>query len=134
MTSRSKGLPSCFPLEKNAPRKSGSVSNFDAGKVRERSDYYAIRFDGFVFVPADGVYTFHVLSDDGALFSVDGDTVVAHDGIHGAGEKSGQIALQKGYHRLHLDYFERSGAEALKVEWSGPSMKKQPIRDTQLYH
>lgn len=116
------------------PIKSGSIGNYDAAALRERKDYYAIRFEGYVFVPADGVYTFSILSDDGSIFSVDGETLIAHDGIHGAEERSGQIALQKGYHRLHLDYFERNGAEALKVEWAGPGFPRQPIPDSALSH
>ncbi len=116
------------------PKKSGTAGNFDAEPLRERKDYYALRFEGWVYVPADGVYTFFVTSDDGSIFSVDGETLVEHDGIHGAEERRGQTALQKGYHRLHLDYFERSGAEALKVEWAGPGFPRQPIPDSALSH
>ncbi len=51
------------------PVKSGVVTNFDTG-FRTRDEMVGIRFSGFLDVPADGSYTFRVLSDDGAVLSV----------------------------------------------------------------
>jgi signal transduction histidine kinase len=48
------------------PAKSGVVTNFDIG-FRTRDEMVGIRFTGFLSVPADGPYTFRLLSDDGGL-------------------------------------------------------------------
>jgi alpha-L-fucosidase len=39
-------------------------------------------------------------------------------------EKSNEIPLAKGYHSLKVLYFERSGGDALQVEWKGPGFQK----------
>ena len=49
-------------------------------------------------------------------------------------ESSGEIALEKGRHRVVLTFFERGGAERLRVEYAGPGIKRQPIATSALSH
>jgi signal transduction histidine kinase len=46
------------------PKKSGVAANFDL-KVGPQNDNVGLEFTGFIKIPEDGVYTFHVNSDDG---------------------------------------------------------------------
>lgn len=48
------------------PVKTGIVTNFDLG-FRARDERIGIRFTGYLKVPCDGQYHFHVRSDDGSL-------------------------------------------------------------------
>ena len=48
---------------------SGTVSNFDLG-ILPHTEHVGARFSGFLAVPQDGFYTFHVRSDDGCLLFV----------------------------------------------------------------
>lgn len=45
--------------------KSGVATNFDIG-VRSRADCVAMEFSGYISIPTDGIYTFHLRSDDGS--------------------------------------------------------------------
>lgn len=49
--------------------KAGVVSNFDLS-VRSRDQFVALEYNGFLQVPADGSYTFHLTSDDGSEFFI----------------------------------------------------------------
>ncbi len=51
------------------PIRTGVVSNFDSG-VRVQDETVGIEFSGFIRLPEDGVYTFHVTSDDGSRLFV----------------------------------------------------------------
>jgi signal transduction histidine kinase len=45
--------------------RTGVVDNFDIA-VRSRDNHVGLMFSGFIEVPGDGMYTFHLLSDDGS--------------------------------------------------------------------
>lgn len=64
---------------------------------------------GYFNAPADGIYTFSVLSDDGCVLSIDNEVVVDNDGPHSATEKAGQKVLAKGLHELKALYFDWNG-------------------------
>ena len=82
---------------------------------RERPETYGLRFDGFVRVPADGIYEFMLVSDDGSVLSVGGDIVVDNDGMHSETEKTGMIALARGLHPLEVSYVQGGGGASLRV-------------------
>ncbi|MDT8369786.1 MAG: family 20 glycosylhydrolase [Longimicrobiales bacterium] len=82
-------------------------------------EHFGLRFRGYLHVPADGVYTFRVTSDDGSVLRVDGAVVVDHDGPHGPSARTGQVALAGGHHTIAVDFFQAGGGRALEVEWRG---------------
>jgi hexosaminidase len=86
----------------------------------EPAEDFALVFAGFIRVPEGGVWRFRLTSDDGSDLRIGGRLVVDHDGLHGAEEKSGMIALGAGYHPISVRYFQRGGgkARALTVERS----------------
>jgi hexosaminidase len=100
----------------------------------ERPENYGVRLTGFLRVPQDALYTFYVISDDGAKLRIDGDLVVDHDGQHDATEKKGQIALRAGYHPLDLGFFQAGGGVALKLAVSAPGMARRPVPSEWFVH
>jgi signal transduction histidine kinase len=56
-------------FRKYRPVKTGVATNIDP-VVRARDDMVGLEFNGFVSVPQDGVYTFHLASDDGSRLFV----------------------------------------------------------------
>ena len=103
-------------------------------KKKKSPNYFGFEFSGFIRIPEDGVYTFYTSSDDGSDLYIDDKKVVDNDFQHGIEEKSGIIALKKGYHPIKVSFFEFAGGEDLKVYIKGPGMKKQLISDDLLYH
>jgi len=51
------------------PQRTGVATNYDLN-VRTRNEYVGLQFDGFINIPRDGRYTFHVASDDGSCLFV----------------------------------------------------------------
>lgn len=91
------------------------------------ADNYALLFRGFIKIPADGLYTFYLSSDDGSRLKIGSKTIVDHDGLHGAGDMSGLARLKAGLHPFRLEYFESTGNESLQLDWEGPGLEKQEI-------
>lgn len=89
-----------------------------------RDDHFGVTWDGYIEVPADGVYTFSTMSDDGSRLYLDGQLLVDSDGLHGPQEILGTNALLAGKHRIRVEYFENSGGESIEVFWEGPGIRK----------
>jgi hypothetical protein len=92
-----------------------------------------MRFDGYISVPATGVYTFFLRSDDGSRMWMDGALLIDNDGLHSSLEKSAAVALEKGLHPMAVAMFEQSGGFELDVAWSGPGIAKQRVPVSALF-
>jgi len=114
-------LPDFDALE---PVKTGAAEGFDRD-LRERTEHYALRFTGFIEAPRDGIYTFYTKSDDGTKLYIGAQEIVSNDGLHGALEKSGAVALKAGLHPITVTYFEQVGGETLEVSYEGPGIEKR---------
>ncbi len=108
------------------PAKTGSVANFDLSP-RTVNDNFGFAYEGYVQVPSDGTYTFYTSSDDGSKLYIGSTEVVNNDGLHGAQERSGSLALKAGKHALRVVFFEQWGGELLEVRYQGPTIAKQLI-------
>ncbi len=103
--------------------------------VRERDDEFALRFTGYIEIPASetGSYTFYTTSDDGSRLLINGQEIVNNDGTHGAEEKSGSLNLDSGWHKIVVQYFEAGGGQELSVSWNGPTFTKEQIPGSRLF-
>ena len=96
---------------------------------------YAAAWDGFVDIPADGGYTFHLMSRDGARLVIDG-IEIAKTGppfaqVCGAPGNAvrydlGAIGLRAGWHTLHIEELHTASQGPPRVLWEGPSI---PLTD-----
>jgi hypothetical protein len=50
---------------------------------------------------------------------------VDNDGLHGAKEVGGEIALEAGLHSVTIEFFQRTGGIVLDVSYAGPGIDKQ---------
>lgn len=66
-------------------------------------------FDGYIEIPADGIYSFYTYSDDGSMLRIGGRLAVDNDGLHSRTERSGQVALRRGMHPIEIRYFDTNG-------------------------
>ncbi|MGN6438599.1 MAG: PA14 domain-containing protein [Agriterribacter sp.] len=107
------------------PAKTGRVGIFTLG-MEDRSDNFAVKFDGTITVPTNGTYTFYITSNEGAKLYIGGfsesNVVVNYDGKHSTSEKSGTKSLNAGTYPITVTYFEAAEAtEVLSVSYQGPS-------------
>lgn len=97
-------------------------------------DHFGYSYDTYLLVDEDGPYRFNITSDDGAMLYIDGQLVIDNDGSHSRDEKHGYIGLKKGYHHLHLDYFEDYMGQMLKITVSTLKAVDQQILPEQLFY
>jgi autotransporter-associated beta strand protein len=103
--------------------------NLSANPVEGRNDNWSIEFGGYVEVPVDGIYTFFTASDDGSKLFIGTTEVVSNNFAQGVTERSGQIALSAGMHRLRVEFAQGGGGYGLAVRWQGPTLSKADIPD-----
>jgi len=112
-------------------QKTGGMTRTFSLDIARREEFFALRFNGYIRIPADGIYTFYLNSDDGSRLFIDGRPVVDNDGNHGLIEKSGEAGLAAGMHALELRFFQGrgagSGGKGLRVSLRGPGIEKQPL-------
>ena len=96
--------------------------------------FFAVLYSGFILISEDDVYSFYSETNDGSQLFIDDKLVVDHGGLHPAEEKNGSIALQAGYHRIKVIYFQNAGSSFLKISYSGEKIMKQEIPFGVLFH
>ena len=114
------------------PAATEKADRFELGPYADK-ERFGLKFTGYVEVPADGVYTFYVRSDDGSQLHISNRLVVDNDGIHTTMEKRGFIPLKAGRHPITVTYFQNVRSADLKVSWEGPGLKRQPIPAAALF-
>ena len=107
--------------------KHSSVTKTVQFPEQRAADHFALRFTGYITIPADGQYTFYTNSDDGSQLFIDGELVVDNDGLHGAIERKGTIGLHAGTHTFEVRYLEAWGGESLTASWSFDGQEKTTI-------
>lgn len=123
-----------------------SVNDFAKGKVLENgkltnisiepakiSDYFAFEFNAFLKIDKKGIYSFYSYSDDGSQVFIDDKLVVDNDGSHSACRKDGSIALEAGFHKIKVLYFESYMGNNLEVGISGLTIRETKIPDYMLF-
>jgi hypothetical protein len=108
------------------PVATGVTQDFNI-RLAKVPNYFGIWFKGYVKVPADGLYTFYITSNDGSYLYLDGKELIENDGNHGAVEEPCSIALKAGYHAIEVKYMQCGGGKQLKVGWEGPGIAKAEI-------
>lgn len=101
------------------PSQTTVVLSLDLGRIT-RPEFYGLVAEGWVMAPTSGVYTFFLTSDDGSKLWVGNRLTIDNDGLHAPLEKSGQVALAKGWHKIRVDFFQKGGGRVLGLAWAGP--------------
>ncbi|MGQ7871003.1 metallophosphoesterase [Sunxiuqinia sp. sy24] len=110
----------------------GQLENFDI-KQAKKDDYFGFEFEGFIKIGKKGVYRFYSYSDDGSQVFVDDKLVVDNDGSHSARRKDGSIALEAGFHKVKVLYFESYMGNELEIGISGLSIRETKIPANMLF-
>lgn len=114
------------------PMEEGTLGNLNLS-CKKQPDHFAVEYNGYLAIPADGVYTLHLASDDGSCLYIGSEKLIDNDGQHGIVEKSCTIALEAGLHPLLVAFFEKSGGDHLSFSISGPGIKKQEVSPSMLF-
>jgi predicted alpha-1,2-mannosidase len=115
------------------PVKSGIVPNFTI-QPRESEQFFAFIYEGFIRIPADGLYTFYLATNDGGRLLIDNRLLINNDGLHPMAEIYKPAALKAGLHPITVQYFQEGGGKGFKVSWQGPGIGKEEIPAAVLFH
>jgi hypothetical protein len=101
--------------------------------ISRNSDYYALKFEGYLTVPTSDTYTFGLDSDDASDAFID-NTLVAdwyggHGGNSGPGGNQTPIVLSAGRHPLVVRFQEVSGGDFVTLYYKTGSMSWTIVPD-----
>ena len=115
------------------PVRSGVANDISLDAAAATDPTYGLIFRGLFEAKAKGIYTFHLTSNDGSAFYIDGQKIADNDGDHRTITKSGQVALEVGFHPIAVRYFQAGGEKALALQYQGPGIPKQPVPASALF-
>jgi hypothetical protein len=96
---------------------------------------YATAWDGFIYIPADGGYTFHLIDRDGARLVMDGVEVaktgppfaqVCGSPGNAVRYERGSLGLRAGLHTFRLEELHGVSQGSPRLLWEGPAL---PLTD-----
>jgi len=80
-----------------------------------KTDGFAIKLEGALKIPDDGVYRIILNSDDGSILRTGKEVIVDNDGPHPAQDVGSLLRLKKGFLPIRIDYFEATGDAELNL-------------------
>lgn len=92
-----------------------TVDNAIYGVPRNRTDNFAVRYKGYIYVIEDGVYRFSLTSDDGSKLFIANQQVIDNNGLHATETKTATLMLRRGFIPIEVQYFEATGGETLSL-------------------
>jgi hypothetical protein len=99
---------------------------------------YATEWDGFIQIPTDGGYTFHLIDRDGARLLIDGMEVaktgppfaqVCGSPGNALRYDAGSIGLRAGLHAIHIEALNTASDGAPRLLWEGPGVALGDVPD-----
>ena len=87
--------------------------------------------DGWLDVPADGVYTFWFSDHPRSVLLIDGEPV--SPGMP-SGERPARLALRRGLHPIGVRSLHEEPQREASLEWAGPDVERQPVAPDRLVH
>ncbi len=120
-------------LQKYPVKNIGIISMFNVDSIKD-GRAFGYHYSGYIKIPADGLYTFQLESNDGAVLYIDGELVIDNDGGHPAQTLLAKMALKKGFHTIKLDYFQMGRAKNLTVKWKSDNIDIEELPAKVLFH
>ncbi|MDE0819301.1 MAG: PA14 domain-containing protein, partial [Pirellulaceae bacterium] len=90
-------------------------------------DYFAAQWKGFIVIPADGHYIFHMIADDGVRLRINGVQLVDSWAVQPEIELSGAIDLTAGTYPIEVEFFSDRMAARVSLAWESENITKQIV-------
>ena len=111
----------------------GISRGFDTSIREDRDHGFAIKYTGYLDIPADGPYILSAQIDGAFRILLDGQSALEWDGQHGTTEKAASVLLAQGSHPIEVDYLvDQLPAMNFAICLEGAGRPKHPIRIEQL--
>ncbi len=94
----------------------------------EAGGWLGLELTAWMEIPADGIYTFALMSDDGSRLYVNDYWVVDNDGDHGPRTMEGQYGMKAGLHAIKIHYYDGNNGGQLRLDVYSPSGEKVDVK------
>ena len=102
-------------FSKLTPKKTGTTENLDLNFALKK-DSFGVQFEGYLHITKKDMYNLWIVSDDGSKVYFNGQLLFDNDGLHSADNPVVKLVpLNPGYYPVRIDYFERTGSEAITL-------------------
>lgn len=110
--------------------------SYSKGKLQrtDLEDNFLMRCSGYVEISAPAQYTFWVESAGGVRFWLGKDLVFEKRPQSALTAMTAKIELERGVHRLILEYLPNHRSHSLLLSWFPPHRHASPIPETHLFH
>ena len=100
---------------------------YDAPAAGLPADGFSVRWQGYLYVPTDGQYSFFTSTDEGERLYLDGSMVIDQWPWDFGVEQVYQATLSAGLHTLAYEMHDTTGPASAVLRWEGPGIGKQVI-------
>lgn len=114
--------------------KSGLVNMAGIAEVDHRENHFGVVLEGYLRVPETQTYTLFTYSDDGSKLYLNEELLIDSDGNHSARYVYGTTILEKGLHKIRIEYFEGGGGNYLSAGFAKGNGEKVPFTPFELSH
>lgn len=114
--------------------KSGIVNYVNISETGHRENEFGIIMEGYLEVPKTDTYTLYTYSDDGSKLYINDQMLVDSDGLHSAKCITGTTILEKGKHKIRIEYFEGGGNNFMKAGYFTHDNEQLPFSSSELSH
>ena len=112
---------------------SGIVNGFNIDGAKA-DDHFGFDFHGYIKIPVSGRYVISVASDDGTKVFIDDKLVIDNDGSHSVNVVEASLAMDAGFHRIQVLYFDDTEGQSLDVGIQGCGISYENIPGSMLFH
>jgi hypothetical protein len=100
--------------------------NFDWSKTLPLPAPFSVDWSGGILLPEGGTYTFGLVADDGAILTIDGQTVIdaSHDFLQ---KRTRTINLPGGLHPIQVRYFNTLFGGSIHLSWMQTGRPEQIV-------
>ncbi|MFV0376739.1 MAG: family 20 glycosylhydrolase [Mangrovibacterium sp.] len=98
-----------------------------------KGSYKGWEFDGYISVPADGVYCFQLESSCGSALYIGNELLIDNDGFNYNCMRSGNVELKAGYYPVKLKYFNTMYGQSVKLSYKLPGSDKLELFPSDKY-
>jgi len=123
-------------FSKLTPKKTGSSETLDL-KFSLKKDSFGVQFKGYLHITKKDLYYLWVTSDDGSKVYLNDELLFDNDGVHSADNPVVKLVpLNPGYYPIRIDYFERTGGEAITLGRAiiGKTTQAMPLPKEMLFY
>lgn len=116
------------PVLQRAETQINTVPGYNSPAPGVNVDHFSVRWQGFIYIPADGAWTFSGIADDGQRLYLDNSATALIDQLVYTGlEVNATTTLTAGWHAFRYDWVETTNYAQAILKFAGPGTPKQII-------